>query len=922
MEQLIYIDQNDKNEASKLSKGFTVEEVRSRAYVNALGTELATKYLVQENISVNKTFNIHNINKIREEFDIADIMLPNIHIDVRVIYDENLIFIPKSHFDYNIVPDIYLVFKMTEDTTHVGFLGFFEPKLINTNNQNDDYYFIEKEKLSNPIDLKHYIENFNGNTTKTLTEEEHENAQRLALALIDDNISEIDKKNLLSLLTQSATLREELAEFDNFEWISYHTITSGIMEEIDDVDDFKTLENNEIQTVTDEFDMFDNSDDFENFEEEIVNTETPDIVQNQDEEILDNIEELPMEEPEELTLDESFNDPISEELVTLDEDVNEPVVEIENIETFDEPESLITESIENIDDIETVEELSIETPSLEDNSLDNIVEDFSSDLAEDFSLDDGIQTEEDLEVFDNILVDNNIEEESLETFDNQIVTDDLQLEKFEDEPLAETPSMDEDVNFQENSPSLEIESEVKEIEEEKTSVDTETADIIDSLLSDNFIENMPNFDSDSDEELLEEIPEETTSFDGLELPTQEPQNTEESAITEDNTAENDSNSAIETFGFDSLGINTEIDETNFETNESTQESSSSMSFEELGSAYTSNDELAEIYDDSATIESMESLAIDSEIEDGSEEYDEEAFLNSLVEETDTADEIADIEIENIENEDSDQPITNTVFENSTTITNTNITPGEIPIDINQTPEYSEDDEKLEMLYNNEKFNFDTNKPEKGKKAIVAASVIVATLAALLVFGTLNKPNKELAEQPNTFENNVPEALEQNIPQTPEQVIPENIEKVVPKVEDKAKVEKAIKEAKAELTKPKTAPIITPYLEVQKLSWSVPDYLSYSEIFKQYLQTAGKSLKLSLSSDLLLATEYAYSNQISVDISLTKEGTVKEAQIIKSSGSTQIDAIVLRTVKETLNVVKAPAGVIIEDTVNLTLKISL
>ena len=74
-----------------------------------------------------------------------------------------------------------------------------------------------------------------------------------------------------------------------------------------------------------------------------------------------------------------------------------------------------------------------------------------------------------------------------------------------------------------------------------------------------------------------------------------------------------------------------------------------------------------------------------------------------------------------------------------------------------------------------------------------------------------------------------------------------------------------------------------------------------------MQTAGKSIRLSLSSDLLLATEYAYSNQVKVEIKLKNDGTVQDAQITKSSGSNQINDIVLRTVKDTLNVVKPAPG---------------
>ena len=103
---IIYIDEQDKLDASAAANAFADKNVKNRAYVNTLGAELAMKYLASENISVDDIYNIHSIKKILEELDISDVMLPNIHIDVRVIFDENIIFIPKSHFKYNLVPDM------------------------------------------------------------------------------------------------------------------------------------------------------------------------------------------------------------------------------------------------------------------------------------------------------------------------------------------------------------------------------------------------------------------------------------------------------------------------------------------------------------------------------------------------------------------------------------------------------------------------------------------------------------------------------------------------------------------------------------------------------------------------------------------------------------------------------------------------
>lgn len=220
-ETLIYVEENDKAEARILSQSFAKKEIKSRAYINALGAELGMKYLALENINNSRIYNMHSVHKILEEFDISDIMLNNIHIDVRVVFDENYIFVPKSHFEYDILPDVYFVLLLAEDHSHASFLGFFEPKLINKNNQNKDYYFIEKEKLTPPSNLKTYIENFKGNTTNSLSDTENEKAEILMVSMADQNISSAEIKELLKLLQKSADLRDKFIEFENFELLAY-----------------------------------------------------------------------------------------------------------------------------------------------------------------------------------------------------------------------------------------------------------------------------------------------------------------------------------------------------------------------------------------------------------------------------------------------------------------------------------------------------------------------------------------------------------------------------------------------------------------------------------------------------------------------------------------------------------------------------
>ena len=286
-ETLIFIEENDKKEARILTQSFANSETKSRAYINALGAELGMKYLALENINSSKTYNLHSIHKILEELDISDIMLSNIHIDVRVVFDENLIFIPKSHFEYDILPDIYLVLNLSEDHAHAKFLGFFEPKLINKNNQNNDYYFIEKEKLTSPLNLKDFIENFKGNTTHSLSASENQNAEVLMVSLMDQNVSRDEMKELLNYLTKSADLRDKFIEFENFELLSYKALHTPDIEIPKDVEEETTID----ATLDD----LDNSDSSEMFSSEDDAEEASDNEESSQEQQEDE-QEQPFEE--------------------------------------------------------------------------------------------------------------------------------------------------------------------------------------------------------------------------------------------------------------------------------------------------------------------------------------------------------------------------------------------------------------------------------------------------------------------------------------------------------------------------------------------------------------------------------------------------------------------------------------------------
>ena len=72
--------------------------------------------------------------------------------------------------------------------------------------------------------------------------------------------------------------------------------------------------------------------------------------------------------------------------------------------------------------------------------------------------------------------------------------------------------------------------------------------------------------------------------------------------------------------------------------------------------------------------------------------------------------------------------------------------------------------------------------------------------------------------------------------------------------------------------------------------------------------------------MLLAKDYLYSSQVRVSVTFDKDGTFKTSQIIVSSGSQEIDKIVLQTVNQTLKALKAPHSVGNDESTTAILKI--
>ena len=1127
MEQgtLIYVEENDKSEARVLAQNFAKNDVKSRAYVNALGAELGMKYLSLENINNQRLYNMHSVRKVLEEFDISDIMLANIHIDVRVVFDENYIFVPKSHFEYDILPDIYFVMQLAADHSHATFLGFFEPKLINKNNQNDKYYFIEKEKLTAPSNLKAYIENFKGNTTQSLSDTENEKAEMLMVAMADQNISREETKELLKMLQRSADLRDEFIEFENFELLSYKAehcpdvvvpVQNSTDEVLDttlddltggdeltkdllmgenssdislDEDNFEDLlggfedENSDQNATVDEVsaDTTKNSGDGLSVLSDVAGmaagaatiagagaaaaaagsmamgavegaaasvagdvissaaTGAVDVLAEAAKNVANNLvenseskvqgfENLEISEPEiseqNLSADDlmiSEDNGISDVAETHSEMANmEDLTAQASVGNFDEvslDDLMITEDEDHSSELSNIETLQeenarqkglISDEALLENSLD-----FSNvtpvpQVEDETKLHEGLETV-DLEGFDAIAPEVKLEEAPSQDESNVLDISDVNAEPNNlGDNISETVEFgtidtvdntcENAVNNQKSEPTanfnefgtLEPLSDDNLFLEEPSQPETakkETPASPDEVdLSDFQSLDMESFDHISLDSVkdtsIPDAPQETDLakdlLGGLDLgldsiPDLDTSNlgldenlTETNAETEKTETNNENSEAEAPAGEPEM-----LDISELDTVETTprEEADQTQPTEENTVEELSEADIVDSPENSSADLDLVSQAVDMDVakdtlleESGLENIEDMTNIENTVEipevtvETQNEEPVQDME--NLSETSDEVPTEPTVAtEIPTEMTEISETTPQAAVEEEPTESTSPlegsldelesldaDNPDLSMLFNEADENAVANEvaenqeesfvptlphlPERSsanKGKIIGAAVLVALLVSGAFFG-LSLKNKNDATQ-NEIAQPLPENNETSqTPETAGQVDNTNIMANAPDIVDmpKNQAEPAnVKKEQPKSVKPATKPVNPDgsIMNVKKLAWELPDYLSYSNEMKKYLQTAGKSIKLSLTSDLLLAKEYAYSNQVKVMLKLANDGTIKESKIAKSSGSKEIDDIVLRTVKETLNVVKPPQGEVPTPTFNLGLIIT-
>lgn len=928
--QTLNIENKDRDEAQFMSRNCADAGLKNRIYINALGAEVVLRFLASNGIETSNLHNMHSVSRIIEATDISDILLPNIHIDVRVVFDESQIFVPIEHSELGITPDIYVVLKLVDDNfTQMDLLGYFNPSKINRNHKNSQYYFVNKEDLSDAESLPEFVKNFSGNTSRGISEDKLLRGRTLSISLADNNISFEERKELFNLLLSSDELRESVLEFDNFETLSYNAAplleqlpkdepaeidTSAVLKE-EDASTETSSQNDEPAESEEDENMPDNE------AEEKENTES------------DSKKEADEEKTEDNTSDETAAGIDDANSVTANNDAN-ILVSGEDSEALADPLSPDLDiAIDNISDGLDLDLDLDNTGDLSEKGKDNIV-DTAINAATDAAIVAGAagaaaaastaaatagetltagaavsQGAMDLAALAGELVQKLPDPASSKQEDENL------LDFSQVSPAARSDSAPELPSPNENSQDVKDFSDFDTVEDFSSAtpeIEPETTDFSDMKTAETI-----------------ELPENTeTSSDSL---------TDISDVTQND--ESEKLDFLQELAPETEGASHEdLTSSDIEINEPEESSEVSSGKENISEkvVQSKNEE-----DDAFSEDDFKILEDDSTTLSKDDDNQQKSETQETVNDNENSEEnnwTSDVNYDNLEDVTPEEPEINEAPQenqteisdgeevkaivNSTPISDKNYTAGEIEIDINKPKEQFRDgSEHLENLYKDEE-NIPggsllngpglLSRPQKGVGLGILG--IVVTLIIVGVMGVFiskiaHKPTED-EPQPVT-DNNMPSDTPQQADETDLNVDEGNVVKMdnVSPISPAATVQSKPGNNTVQTKHASAGPLsATQFIEVSKLSWEAPDYVAASPAFRQYFQSAGKSLKLSLTSDLLLANDYIYSDQVRVSVNFSQDGTFKNARMLLSSGSQQVDKIVLQTVNQTLKVLKAPHSV--------------
>lgn len=918
MKKNIEIDKNLREMAKNTAARIENAQERKRAYALATGALALAKALQSDGFGVSFKHSLFKVPSFAGNFELADLYIGNVRIDVRVTFDNENFYIPKTHKKYDAAPDLYVVVKMEKNLSKMSIEGFVFPKETEKCESVEEYLVCPLKKLNSMKGFKKAVESVETEEHECAAGD-HQKAAELAVSFLDGEISESEKIFFIKHVVNCPLCRERLCEFSEFDSIieqvkkypellddsTLNVLTGNVSSQQEEQNEPEILEtgisNSVLELVKDAAALEtgleaaetvaqasgagaaglvietaeETAETLENISDEEDNLSLLSISEEDDQ----NIEDEPENEEDSAEIDdlseleesgEELNLTEPEEIPDFSETPGEPEQEEETVEENEAPELLNTEDSEEEDTLtleedepmelleEAAEEMTLESD--EESVHEAAEEETPAESAPVEEIEETDETEH-----EDIFAAAEEEPLELETHDELELSDLETLDEHEEMVLEEVheeqpEEIEPEPAFEENEEAA-PEEPVAEISEHEELTELESDDEPLGLLEH---EEIPDFSQDLEEtaepeaqepviseeteaiELTEEAPEEILPESGeetIEETIQEPEEpkSEFAELLEEEPVENNEEQISEYAGIEL------IDEDSTPSDEPVEETQPENEV---------NEEIQGLLDD----ELMQLLSSDDDLDENTES--EAADDNNL----DLIAESGDSESEN--QEENGEEVIDSLYEDA--------------------PEAPAEGESAQEEF---------MQPEPGKngglaKKLIAAAVVLFLITTGSITALYLNQNKQAANQDALPDADMP-MQDGSLPDAAANLPQNKDDSASPMSQDLNKsITNVFSDQPAALT-------------ITKISWEVSQSLANDDSFRNYLQVAGKNLQMNLQNDLSYTTEINYNPKVKVSFEISKDNTIKRIQVTESSGSEQIDNVVLQSIKETLKYVNAP-----------------
>ncbi len=193
---------------------------RKRTYASLVALYAFLDLIERTPFDVQKSMTLFRNPILNEKYELSDIYVNNWHLDVRIVVSGNAFLVPKIHIDNNLMPDYYVVVKVDKTLENAELVGIADTASMKT--EAFDYHY-NTVSFSNLISYDDFLLKVQREKKVEFTKDDHEFFKRFYLSITDGTAGRDTINRILKHVFECSECRKEFCCFTGFEMVSSNT---------------------------------------------------------------------------------------------------------------------------------------------------------------------------------------------------------------------------------------------------------------------------------------------------------------------------------------------------------------------------------------------------------------------------------------------------------------------------------------------------------------------------------------------------------------------------------------------------------------------------------------------------------------------------------------------------------------------------